>query len=50
MLYPMYALAIADWQQLTTRFPPHQELSKAGKVAEIKDGMDVLFVSHLLVN
>jgi hypothetical protein len=45
MLYPMYALPIADLQQLT-RFPPHQELLKAGKLVEIKDGMDVLFVSH----
>jgi hypothetical protein len=45
MLYPMHALPIADLQQLT-RFPPHQELLKAGKLAVIKDGMDVLFVSH----
>jgi ankyrin repeat protein len=45
MFYPMYALPIADLQQLT-RFPPHQELLKAGKLVEIKDGMDVLFVSH----
>jgi hypothetical protein len=41
----MHALAIADLLQLT-RFPPHQELLKAGKLVEIKDGMDVLFVSH----
>jgi hypothetical protein len=45
MLYPMYALPIADLEQLT-RFPPHQVLLKAGKLVEIKDGMDVLFVSH----
>jgi hypothetical protein len=45
MFYPMYALSIANLQQLT-RFPPHQELLKAGKLVEIKDGMDVLFVSH----
>jgi hypothetical protein len=45
MLYPMHALPIADLQQLK-RFPPHQELLKAGKLVEIKDGMDVLFVSH----
>jgi hypothetical protein len=45
MLYPMHALAIADLLQLT-RFPTHQELLKAGKLVEIKDGMDVLFVSH----
>jgi hypothetical protein len=45
MFYPMHALPIADLQQLT-RFPPHQELLKAGKLVEIKDGMDVLFVSH----
>jgi hypothetical protein len=32
-------------QQLK-RFPPHQELLKAGKLVEIKVGMDVLFVSH----
>jgi hypothetical protein len=44
-LYPMHALPIADLQQLT-RFPPHQELLKAGKLVEIKVGMDVLFVSH----
>ncbi len=41
----MHALPIADLLQLT-RFPPHQELLKAGKLVEIKDGMDVLFVSH----
>jgi hypothetical protein len=45
MLYPMLALPISDLQQLT-RFLPHQELLKAGKLVEIKDGMDVLFVSH----
>ncbi len=45
MLYPMYALPIADLQQLT-RFPSYQELLKANKLVEIKDGMDVLFVSH----
>jgi hypothetical protein len=45
MLYPMHALSIADLQELT-RFPPHQELLKTGKLVEIKDGMDVLFVSH----
>jgi hypothetical protein len=41
----MYALPIADLQQLT-RLPPHQELMIAGKLVEIKNGMDVLFVSH----
>jgi hypothetical protein len=45
MFYPMYALPIADLQQLT-RFPPHQELLQAGKLVEIKEGMGVLFVSH----
>jgi hypothetical protein len=45
LLYPMYALPIADLQKLA-RFPPHQELLKVGKLVEIKDGMDVLFVSH----
>jgi hypothetical protein len=45
MLYPMYALPIADLRQLT-RFPPHQKLLRAGKLVEVKDGMGVLFVSH----
>ncbi len=45
MLHRMYALPMADLQQLT-RFPPHQELLKAGKLEEMKDGTDVLFVSH----
>ncbi len=45
MLYPMHALPITDLLQLT-RFPPHQELLKTGRLVEIKDGMDVLFVSH----